>query len=164
MRFVCVVLRRLELGVGVVLGVAATLIMFANAMLRYIFNDSLVWAEETIRIIFVAAMFLAITMSFVRDEHVGFGALADHSELGRRIRNVGFSLALIAVGGIAAWYGWTYNGFIGGTPLPGTDLPTGVLLLPGIVACALWVPIGIYHLIRAFAPKTSAASDAGRNA
>jgi len=154
-------LHKLELVIGVVLGVGATLIMFMNAALRYLFNDSIIWGEEAVRIMFVAAMFLAITMSFARDEHVGFDALAKQSRLGDLIRTVGFAVSLIAVGAITAWYGWIYNGLTGSTPLPSTDLPTGVLLVPGVLAGALWVPIGIYHLITGLRRTLGPAPDAG---
>ena len=65
----------------VVLGVSATVIMFANAVGRYVFNTSFVWAEELIRILFVWGMFIAITDSFINNEHIGFRNFAE--QIGR---------------------------------------------------------------------------------
>ncbi len=141
-------LKKLELSVLTIMGVAATLIMFGNAMLRYAFDSSLMWGEEAIRMLFVASMFLAITMSFARDEHVGFDALLKSTRVGRMVRNTGFGLSLAAIGAITAYYGFIYNGLVGDTPLPGTDLPTGVFLVPGVIAGAVWVVIGVVRLVR----------------
>lgn len=139
-------LHKLELGVLTIMGVAATLIMFFNAVLRYAFDSSLMWGEEAIRILFVASMFLAITMSFARDEHVGFDALMQTTRLGRLVRSLGCALSLIVVGAITAYYGYAYNTLVGDTPLPGTDLPTAVFLVPGVIAGVVWVLIGIARL------------------
>jgi TRAP-type C4-dicarboxylate transport system permease small subunit len=153
-------LHKLELGVLTVMGVGATLIMFFNAVLRYAFDSSLMWSEEAIRILFVASMFLAITMSFARDEHVGFDALVKSTRLGRLVRNLGCAISLIVVGSITAYYGYTYNAFVGGTPLPGTDLPTGVFLVPGVVAGVVWALIGIVRLVLCPFDRAKSTSDA----
>lgn len=140
--------RRLELVALMVMGVAATLIMFFNAVLRYGFDYSIVWGEEAIRILFVSSMFLVITTSFVRNEHVGFDAYMKASRLGRLVCSIGSNLSLVIVGAITAYYGYAYNALVGDTPLPGTDLPTGVFLVPGVIAGAFWVVIGVVRLIR----------------
>ena len=59
--------RRIEMAVYLVLGVAMTLLMFSNAVMRYVFDSSIVWSEEVIRVFFVLAMFIAITAGFVRN-------------------------------------------------------------------------------------------------
>jgi TRAP-type C4-dicarboxylate transport system permease small subunit len=137
---------KIEVGALLIMGVGATLIMFINALLRYTVNYSLEWGEESIRILFVTSMFIAITTSFVRDEHIGFDELLKVTRFGRFIRDVGYSLALIIVGAITGYYGFVYNSMVGGTPLPGTDLPTGMFLVPGVIAGAVWVIIGTVRL------------------
>ena len=132
----------------VVAGTTATLIMFFNAVLRYGINYTWVWAEEVVRILFVWTMFLAITMSFIRGEHIGFGNLMEKNKIGRTIRDILNAGCLITVGGLVAWYGWIYNGFVGEVKLAGTDLPTMVFVIPGILAGISWVGIGIYMAIR----------------
>ena len=83
--------RRIEIAVLTVLGVAATLLMFGNSIMRYIFGTSLVWAEEVIRLMFVWSMFIAVTTAFFRNEHIGFDNLAKKKgppqfRLSRRVR------------------------------------------------------------------------------
>ncbi len=140
------ILFKIELGVLLVMGVAATLIMFVNALLRYAANYSLEWGEESIRILFVSSMFIAITMSFVRDEHIGFDELLKVTRIGRFVREVGYAVSLIVVGAITGYYGFIYNGMVGDTPLPATDLPTGMFLVPGVIAGAVWTVIGVLRL------------------
>ena len=68
--------RKIERAVLVILGVGMTVIMFINACGRYLLGSTLLWAEETVRICFVWAMFIAITDLFVTGEHIGFDVIA----------------------------------------------------------------------------------------
>jgi TRAP-type C4-dicarboxylate transport system permease small subunit len=141
-------LGRVELAVLTTLGVAATVIMFANAVLRYLFGASLVWSEEIIRLLFVWAMFIAITTSFWRNEHIGFDNLAKQGGwLGALSRAVSAS-CLLAVGGILAFYGFRYTVMTGDVPLPATNLPTALFMWPGVAAGAIWALMGAVRLVQ----------------
>lgn len=146
-------LRRVELTVMTVLGVAATLLMFGNAVGRYLFGASLVWAEEVIRMIFVAAMFIAITTAFFRNEHIGFDALAKKEGFLHALYRAAYAISLAAVGGILAFYGFRYNALTGSVPLAATNLPTAIFMWPGIIAGASWFLLGIWRLARLLAGK-----------
>ncbi len=139
-------LRKLEVGILTVGGIAATLVMFTNAVLRYAFESSLIWAEEFVRIVFVWTMFFAITTSFARCEHIGFDALMRSTRIGRRLQEILYGVSLACVGGLMAYYGYDYNMMTGDVVLPGTNLPTSVFLLPGIIAGGVWVLIGLYRV------------------
>ncbi len=143
-------IRRAETAVLVALGVGATLIMFANAVGRYAFNTSFVWAEELIRILFVWGMFIAITDSFIRNEHIGFKNFADLNGATRFAADLIYSVSLTIVGVVLAYYGWKYNAMTGDVPLPGTNLPAAVLMLPGIAAGAVWGVFGAARTLRMF--------------
>ena len=54
-----------------ILGLAMTLIMFINALGRYILGDTFLWAEEVIRLLFAWAMFIGITDLFISGGHIG---------------------------------------------------------------------------------------------
>ncbi len=139
-------LRRAELAVLTVLGVAATLLMFGNAVLRYVFGESIIWAEEVIRILFVWGMFIAITASFFRNEHIGFDALAKRKGALNLLYRVVYALCLVVVGGLLAYYGFGYTRMTGDVPLPATNLPTSLLMWPGVLAGVVWTLLGIYRL------------------
>ena len=146
-------LRKLELAVLTVLGLAATLLMFGNAVGRYLLGSSLVWAEEVIRMIFVCAMFLAITTAFFRNEHIGFDNLVKRPGALNKIHHVTSALCLVAVGGILAWYGFKYTIMTGDVPLPATNVPTALFMWPGVVAGAVWTLLGLWRLLRLILPK-----------
>ena len=132
----------LESTVLVVLAVSATVIMFGNASSRYLFRTSFSWADELIRLIFVWSMFIAITTAFIRNQHISFSALAHLNDTTRVITDVLYDGILILVGAIVAYHGWRYMNLTGRVRLPGTELPTGLLLLPGVVSGAVWALLG----------------------
>ncbi|HWR12235.1 MAG TPA: TRAP transporter small permease subunit [Rectinemataceae bacterium] len=144
------ILIKVERGVLTVLGTVATLIMFFNAASRYLFKTTFVWAEESIRILFVWTMFIAVTTAFSRNEHIGFDGIAKKKGAPNLIYRIAYALSLIAVGAILCIYGFKYNTFTGGVPLTGTGLPTAVLMWPGILAGAAWTVLGILKLVKIF--------------
>ena len=144
------ILHGIEIGSLVALGLAMTLIMFANATLRYLFSTSLVWSEEVIRIFFVWAMFIAITGGFVRNAHIGFDNFADFGARAALINRFGYAVTLAIVGGVLAWFGYIYAGYTSDVPLAATNLPTGLLMWPGVIAGCIWMVVGIYRVITFF--------------
>lgn len=142
------IIKRLELAVLTILGVAMTVVMIANVIMRYLFESSIIWAEEFVRIGFVWAMFIAITAGFIRREHIGFDALMRKTRWTARLQDIFYGVALVIVGGLMAWFGNIYNGYTGSVELAGTGLPTSVLLWPGILAGAAWVVIGLVNIGR----------------
>ena len=139
-------LGRAELAILAFLGIAQTLIMFSNAIGRYFFEYTFPWAEEVTRILFVWAMFLAITTAFIRNQHIGFTAFAEKNAWARGFSEFFYDITLLDVGFILARYGWNYTKITGHVPLPGTDLPTAVFLLPGVIAGVVWSVTGLIRL------------------
>ncbi len=144
------VLHKIEIATLVALGLAMTLIMFTNASLRYLFSTSLVWSEEVIRLLFVWAMFIAITEGFVRNSHIGFDNFSDFGAKAALLSRFGYAATLTGVGGVLAWFGYIYAGYTSDVPLAATNLPTGLLMWPGVIAGCVWVIIGITRLIALF--------------
>jgi TRAP-type C4-dicarboxylate transport system permease small subunit len=138
--------HRFELAVLTILGLAATVIMFANAVLRYFLGSSLIWSEEVIRLLFVWAMFIAITSAFFRNEHIGFGNLVKKGRVLPLVHRAVYALCLLGVGAILAFHGYRYNAMTGAVRLAATNLPTSLFMWPGIVAGAVWALLGLYRL------------------
>lgn len=136
----------LESAVLVLLAVAATLIMFGNASSRYLLRTSFSWADELIRLIFVWSMFIAITTAFVRNQHISFSALAHLNGATRLATDFLYDITLLVVGGIVAWHGWRYMVLTGNVRLPGTELRSGLLLLPGVISGGVWTLIGAVRI------------------
>ncbi|MDR0441482.1 MAG: TRAP transporter small permease [Candidatus Accumulibacter sp.] len=148
--------RKIEIAVYTALGVAMTLLMFSNAVLRYAFGHSIVWSEEIIRLLFVLAMFIAITGGFIRNEHIGFDTIARIPGACNWIHRLATALGLMAVGGLLAFYGGRFTMMTGDVPLPASNLPTHLFMWPGVAAGAVWVLIGAWRLIGLFARKEAA--------
>jgi len=140
-------IQRIEGIVLLIFGILATLVMFGNVVARYVFHNSFVWAEEVIRILFVWSMFIAITTGFIRNQHIGFSLLADKHPLLQFISQVLYKATLAFVGVILAFYGAQYNVMVGSAPLSGTNWPTSLFLIPGIIAGAAWFFIGSIGLV-----------------
>jgi C4-dicarboxylate transporter DctQ subunit len=54
----------------------ATVLLFVNIVLRYVFNASSTWAEEAIRYIIIWVTFIGCSLCAVRGSHVGIDLLA----------------------------------------------------------------------------------------
>jgi TRAP-type C4-dicarboxylate transport system permease small subunit len=129
-------------------GASATVIMFINAVCRYVFKFSFVWAEELIRIIFVWSMFVAITESFFLNEHIGFTGLTDKNKTAQRVSRLLYAVTRFAVGFILAVLGWKYERVTGAIRLTGTNLPMGIFMWPGIGAGVIWTVLGFVRIIK----------------
>jgi TRAP-type C4-dicarboxylate transport system permease small subunit len=133
-----------EVSVLIIFGISMTLIMFSNAVARYVFDSSFTWAEEVVRILFVWSMFIAITTGFIRNQHIGFTTLAEKNPHLKFVSTLLYKVVLAVVGGVVAWYGYQYNTMIGDVPLAGTNWPTALFLIPGIGAGVVWAGVGIH--------------------
>ena len=141
------VILKIERFILLILGIGATLVMFGNAAGRYIFHNTFVWAEEVIRMAFVWGMFIAITDAFLTNDHIGFRNLVDKTKVTQIAADIIYNIVLVAVGGILAFYGGLYNRLTGLVPLPGTNLPTALFQIPGVLAGWTWVGIGIIRIL-----------------
>ena len=94
----------------IVLLAAMACIVFANVTLRYLTNDSLVWAEEVARYLMVWLTFLGAGQVLRFGGHIAIENLHDvlPGAVGRALRCV-LVLVLLAFFGVMAWYGVAYT-------------------------------------------------------
>lgn len=141
---------RIEIAILLICGLSATIIMFGNAVGRYVFGTSFSWAEEVVRILFVWSMFLAITTGFIRNQHIGFQSLIEKHPIIQFLSTLIYGVIPVFVGFVITVYGYRYNVMIGSVPLAGTNWPTSLFLLPGIFSGVAWMGIGVYTLLTTF--------------
>lgn len=141
-------IQLVEKGVLLVLGLAATLLMCTNAIGRYLFATTIVWAEEGVRVMFVWGMFIAISHAFITNEHIGFTTVADRTRWTRITSAVITNLVLAATGLVLCVLGAQYSLMTGAIRLAGSNLPTAVLQIPGILAGGFWLLLALYRLVR----------------
>lgn len=129
-----------------ILGLIMTIVMFANACSRYLFSKTFLWAEETVRICFVWAMFIAISELFIHGGHIGFDVFSGKNKWTHTFSKAVTDLVLIAVGFNFIFFGRTIAAQVGLVPLASTKLPSMVFYIPGILAGAAWMVIGAADL------------------
>ncbi|WP_104398533.1 TRAP transporter small permease [Vibrio penaeicida] len=116
--------------------VAMVTLVFANVVLRYVFDSGLAWSEEVSRITFVWLVFLGIVIAYQENEHLAVDILASRLK-GRAAKVVGFIRILVsvlillacAIGGVKLMVLTQNQG------LPSTGLPTSIIYLAGVISC-----------------------------
>lgn len=135
------------------LGLVMSLVMFVNACSRYFFSNTFLWAEETVRICFVWAMFIAISELFIYGGHIGFDVFSEKNQWTKKISKAVTNLVLIVLGFNFVFYGRLIIMQVGSVPLASTKLPSMVFYIPGILAGVVWMIIGVWGMVRLFLDK-----------
>ena len=115
---------------------AMVTLVFANVVLRYVFDSGLAWSEEVSRITFVWLVFLGIVIAYQENEHLAVDILVSRLK-GRAAKVVGFIRILVsvlillacAIGGVKLMVLTQNQG------LPSTGLPTPIIYLAGVISC-----------------------------
>lgn len=106
-------------GAGMMIIVA---VMFVQVVMRYVFNSSLIWAEELCRYILVWMTFLLAGIAFHRGELVAVelvtGALPPKARLALKIL---VTLPVVVFLGIIVFYGWRFASRMGIQTIPAID-------------------------------------------
>lgn len=94
--------------IAVILGLM-TLITFVNVVLRYVFNDSLIWGLEVTLILFAWLVLLGISYGFKVTAHLGVDALVNVlPERARRLLAVIAALCCLAYAFLLLKGAWDY--------------------------------------------------------
>lgn len=142
---------RKTLGGALILLIAALLVlMVTQIVLRYVFNDSLLWAEEMCRYMLVWLAFLGVVLSYERGE---VAALTFASAALGRVPALLLAILCAALSAVLClllvWYGWKFAQLAGTSRIPamrfilediyGADAPTA----PGIFWVYVALPVGM---------------------
>jgi TRAP-type C4-dicarboxylate transport system permease small subunit len=118
------------------------LLVIAQVILRYVFNDPLTWSEEMARFTFIFLAFLGIGAAYGRRRHMFIDALV--IELPPRLKRiVEFTVAGIATAFLVAVIGITTRTIV---ELYRMDITTPALELP-MAYIYLVIPLGLSALI-----------------
>ncbi|BDU40925.1 putative TRAP-type C4-dicarboxylate transport system, small permease component [Vibrio nigripulchritudo SOn1] len=120
---------------------AATLVamvglVFANVVLRYVFDSGLAWSEEVSRIAFVWVVFLGIVIAYQENEHLAVDIVVSRLK-GKTAKVMGVIRTIISVLVLLACVigGYKLMLLTQGQGLPSTGLPTGIIYLAGVLSC-----------------------------
>ncbi|WP_179702993.1 TRAP transporter small permease [Chromohalobacter canadensis] len=117
-------IRRIAMGVfGAGAGLAMALIfliVFGNAVIRYVFGSSLAWGDQIPVFLGIYGVMFGLALAYVQDRHVRFGIVVDF--LPSRMREglfVAVDLAVLVIGVLLAWSGYLFMANRGGMRISG---------------------------------------------
>ncbi len=116
-----------ETAIAVLLGLM-TLVTFANVVLRYGFNSSLIWGLEVTLMLFAWLVLLGISYGFKVTAHLGVDALTNlFPPAWRKVLALIAAACCIAYAGLLMKGAWDYYApFAGLQPTTGRWFPTGI--------------------------------------
>lgn len=132
--------------------ILVTLIVFLNAMGRYVFSFSLLGAEEASRLLMVYLCFFGMYALLRRDGHVSVDVvMLLASPRAQRVLRGLIGLVTVLVMAFLAWASWRLVGFSVGTGQRSTTLPVPryFFFLPIAIGATLSVIAGAETVLRA---------------
>ena len=131
------------------MAVMATLV-FMNVVSRYIFNHSIIWAEEVSQYLMVWVAFLGAGLALRQGRHVAVEILQDRlPPTARRMTRHLVALLLIVFMGILTVLGFQFAHFAWDQETPVLNIPLGIPYL-AVPIGALLLVIHLFFLYRAY--------------
>jgi TRAP-type C4-dicarboxylate transport system permease small subunit len=131
------------------MAVMATLV-FMNVVSRYIFNHSIIWAEEVSQYLMVWVAFLGAGLALRQGRHVAIEILQDRlPSRARRMTRHLVALLLIVFMGILIVLGFQFARFAWDQETPVLNIPLGIPYL-AVPIGALLLLIHLFFLYRAY--------------
>ncbi|MBU0644287.1 MAG: TRAP transporter small permease, partial [Alphaproteobacteria bacterium] len=94
--------------IALILGLM-TLVTFVNVVMRYLFNDSLIWGLEVVLILFAWLVLLGIPYGFKKTSHLGVDAVINMlPSRGHRILAILSALACVVYAALLMKGAWDY--------------------------------------------------------
>ncbi|PWV97107.1 TRAP-type C4-dicarboxylate transport system permease small subunit [Hoeflea marina] len=98
------------------------IIMITQVTARYVFNSSLIWAEELCRYILIWMTFLLLGMSYQKGEFISLEMLPETLSLtARRVTRIVMSVPTLFFLALMTWAGWTYAARFDNQTIPALD-------------------------------------------
>lgn len=126
------------------------LLVFMNVVSRYIFNHSIIWAEEVSQYLMVWVAFLGAGLALRQGRHVAVEMLQDRlPPTARRMTRHLVALLLIVFMGILTVLGFRFAHFAWDQETPVLNIPLGIPYL-AVPIGALLLVIHFFFLYRAY--------------
>lgn len=133
-------LKRANAAVLVAMMGVMVALVFGNVVARYVFNSSLIWAEELSQYLMVWVTFLGAGLAFTQGRHVAVEFLQDAmpAPAGRRVRGAVLVLCLIFMA-VVAVLGFQFAAFAWDLETPAMNIPFGIPYLAVPIGALLFV-------------------------
>jgi len=141
-------LDKIEDTVLIVMFMAMVGIIFFQVIMRYVFNDSLVWSEELGKFLFVWLSWLGISIGHRRREHIKITLLVDRLPYKlKKVTEVLTELILIAICGVTMYYSFTMIQIQINIPYAGIKISTAWGYLSVALGCGMLIIRAIAYII-----------------
>lgn len=109
--------------------IAMVLIIFANVVLRYVFNSGLMWSEEVALLLAVWFIFIAMSLGVKQSLHINITLIPEAKQPPALKKAFALlkSLAILIVALAMLIHGWKLVGFTMQSIMPATQWPAGLL-------------------------------------
>ncbi|NLY00405.1 MAG: TRAP transporter small permease [Rhodopirellula sp.] len=125
---------------------ATILVVTAQVVWRYVFNNSLVWTEELSRLLFTWIIFIGAALAVKEGTHIGVSLLVDRLPASVRRHLAAARLVLIAVFlAFLAVVGFQWVRMNANTRTPALGLPLNYVLYASLPAASA---LGVYFAVR----------------
>lgn len=143
------VIEKIYNGVLIVLTISMFIVVSYNVFMRFVMNQSVGWADELSRFIFIWISFLGAVLAYRSDEHVGLGFLVERIRSRKLLRGVVFlqQLLVLLVLIFLAWYGYKASTTVMNVS-PALAIPMSWVYLIVPFCAFLMCLIGIGKLVR----------------
>ncbi len=126
------------------------MLVFLNVVCRYIFNFSIIWAEEVSQYLMVWVAFLGAGLALREGRHVAIEMLQDRLSSGaRRVTRHFLALLLIVFMVVLTVLGFQFAHFAWGQETPVLNIPLGIPYL-AVPIGALFLLAHIFFMYRAY--------------
>ncbi|MCI0509717.1 tripartite ATP-independent transporter DctQ subunit [Chromohalobacter marismortui] len=112
------------------------LIVFCNALSRYLFGDSLAWGGQIPVFLGVYGVMFGMAVAYIQDRHVRLGIIVDFiPEKPKRMLFMVVDLSVVVIGVLMSWSGYLFMTSRGSMRISGMiDLANSLQALTGVSA------------------------------
>lgn len=128
---------------------AMVIMVFINAIARYLFSTNYPIFEEFSRFAFVWTAFLGAMLAYNQGKHVGVDILTSKLRgMPKLIIQIIANLVVLGCLGVIGVGAWNYYLITAHTPAPSSGMPFGIVSAAGLVLTAWMLVITVRNIIR----------------
>ncbi len=141
-------LEKIEDAVLIMMFMAMVAVIFLQVIMRFVFNNSLVWSEELGKFLFVWLSWIGISIGHRRKEHIKITLFVDKFPLRYRFLFEAITeLVLILICAVTVYYSVVMIGIQANVPYAGIKISTSWGYLSLVLGCSMMLIRCVVSLI-----------------
>lgn len=135
-------------------------VIFLQVIMRYVFNNSLIWSEELGKFIFVWISWIGIVIGHKRKEHIAITIIIDKlPNKAKKFIDLLAEIILIAICAITTYYAILMMNFQKHVPYAALKFSTSWGYLSLVIGCILFSVVCFKHILNTIFELHSLPSD-----